>query len=123
MQFKSKIKIVLSLITTTYSALVFAQAQPRANGAALGSTTDTVSATRTTTNTAPTTTQSPVPGGIEETAPSEVTTMDPMDPARDSRAGSDATMGDARSRRARGPVSGTVVPETATPQPAPNPTY
>lgn len=114
MQFKCRAKIFLSLLTMTYTALVFAQAQPRANGAALGSTTGpgVVSATRTTTNTAP-----------DETAPTDVTNMDPMDPARDSRAGSDATMGDRRDRRARGPASATVTPETVTPETAPNTTY
>ena len=114
MQFKPTAKIFLSLLVTTYSAWVFAQAQPRANGAALGSTTGAgvVSATRTTTN-----------ATADETAPSDVTNMDPMDPSRDSRMGSDATMGDRRDRRARGPASAPVAPETVTPETVPNTTY
>lgn len=94
MQLKRKIKIFVVLLTSTYSTWVFAQAQPQANGAALGSTTEP---------------------GVEETAPSEITTMDPMDPSRDARAGSDATQG---GRRARAPASGTVTPQTV-----PNTTY
>lgn len=88
MQLKHKIKFFTVLLTSTYTAFVFAQAQPQPNGSALGSTTEP---------------------GVEETAPSEITTMDPMDPSRDSRAGSDATQG---GRRARAPASGTVTPQT-----------
>lgn len=111
MQLKRNIKFFVALLTSTYGVWVLAQAQPQANGAALGSiaTPGSVSATRTT--------------GVEETAPSEVTTMDPMDPSRDSKMGSDATMGDRRERRARGPASGTVAPETAPSQTVPNTTY
>lgn len=125
MQLKRNIKFFVVLFASTYSAWVLAQAQPQPNGAALGSTTapGAVSATRTTTNTTPTATTGGAPAGVEETAPSEVTTMDPMDPASDSRMGSDATMGDRRDRRARGPASGTVAPETTPLQTVPNSTY
>lgn len=119
MQLKCNIKFFVVLVASTYSAWVLAQAQPQANGAALGSTTAPggVSATRTTTNTTPTATIGGGSAGVEETAPSEVTNMEPMDPARDSRAGSDATQGDRRAR-ATETVSGTVTPRTV-----PNTTY
>ncbi len=120
MQLKRELKILGMFLTTAYSAFVFAQAQPVPNGSALGSTTgtgvDSVSATRTTTNTTPTATtggmgtRSSTGSAVDETAPNEITTMDPMDPSRDSRMGSDATTGD---RRAMGTTaSGTVTPNT-----------
>ncbi|MCM2352840.1 MAG: hypothetical protein NDI63_04425 [Pseudobdellovibrio sp.] len=120
MQLKRNIKYIVVLLTSTYSAWVLAQAQPQANGAALGSATEAVSATRTTTNTTPTATTGGGTAGVDETAPSEVTTMDPMDPARDAR---EAERGDMRNRRARAPASGTVAPDTTAPQTVPNSTY
>lgn len=107
MQFKREIKILAVLLTSAYTALVLAQAQPQQNGYGLGSGAGSVSATRTTTNSTGTATS-------DETAPSEITTMDPMDPARDLKAGSDATTGNRRDRRAMGVASGTAVPEPAT---------
>ena len=125
MQLKRNIKFFVVLVASTYSAWVLAQAQPQPNGAALGSTTPpgSVSATRTTTNTTPTATTGGGAEGVDETAPSEVTTMDPMDPNRDARAESEAAANNPRSRRARGPASGTVAPDTTSPQTVPNTTY
>ncbi len=125
MQLKRNIKFFVVLVASTYSAWVLAQAQPQPNGAALGSTTPpgSVSATRTTTNTTPTATTGGGAAGVDETAPSEVTTMDPMDPNRDARAESEAAANNPRSRRARGPASGTVAPDTTAPQTVPNTTY
>lgn len=100
MQFKRKLKIFTVLLTMTYGTLAFTETPPQANRAALGSTgtaEGSVSATRTTTNTPP-----------------AVTTVPPMDPTRDSQSGSDATMKD---QRARGEASGTVTPETTSPNP------
>lgn len=118
MQFKREIKILGVFLTMAYSALLEAQPQPRANGASLGANqpTETVSATKTTTNTQPAEATTTRGTAADETAPSEITTMDPMDPARDSKSGSDATMG-RDQQRARGDVSGTVMPEPTSPYP------
>ena len=125
MQLKRNLKIFGMGLTIVCSSIVFAQSQPQPNGSSLGSTTtdgaNSVSATRTTTNSTTTGTT----GGMDSAPavgtgtnpsqnPSDMTTMEPMDPSRDSRTGSDATMGNTRNRRAMGTSSGTAVPDSTT---------
>lgn len=82
MPFKRKFKILAIVLTTTFSAWLLAETQPVANGSSLGST----------------------------RASSEVTTMQPMDPARDSSAG----ITSRTNRRAMSTTSGTAVPDSTT---------
>lgn len=105
-QLRREIKILTLFLAMTYGIFAKTQAQPQANG--------TVSPTQTTTNTLPA-----VPGQdpsitnstMQQTAPSDITTVNPMDPTNDSRRATDSEMLDGRRRRAMSPTaSGTVVP-------------
>ncbi len=101
-QLRRKIKILTLFLTISYGAFSGAQSQPQANGVGTNAGAGVVSPTQTTTNTAPA-----VPG---QTAPSEITTVNPMDPATDSRRGTESDMSEARRRAMAPPASGTVVP-------------
>lgn len=105
MLLNKKIKTLIIALTTVSSSWALAQAQPQANGHALGSTTTnrttSVSATQSNTNSTATGTT----GGMG--TDQDVTTMQPMDPSRDSRT-TDIDPATGRDRRAG--ASGTVTP-------------
>lgn len=101
-QLRRKIKILTLFLTITYGVFSAAQSQPQANGVGTNTGAGVVSPTQTTTNTTPA-----VQG---QTAPSEITTVDPMDPATDSRRATESDMSDTRRRAMAPPASGTVAP-------------
>lgn len=104
---KREIKMLTLFLTIAYGVFAEAQSQPQANGVGTNAGAGVVSPTQTTTNTTPA-----VPG---QTAPSEITTVNPMDPMNDSRSTTESDMSEARRRAMAPPASGTVVPRD-TPQ-------
>lgn len=112
MQIKREVKILTLFLSMVYAVCADAQSQPQANGSGYeaGTGAGSVSATRTMTNTVSSTTNmmsteersakdaTTDPSAMQQTAPGDITTVNPMDPVNDSRRTTDSQMLDLRRK-------------------------
>lgn len=101
MHINREVKILTLFLSMVYAVWADAQSKPVANGSGYGMTgAGTVSATRSTMD----------PSSMQLTAPSDISTVNPMDPVHDSRKATDSQMLDLRrkGKAAVPPVSGII---------------